>query len=330
MELYLEDSKNTNAIMFAMATLSPKAAESLDTENYRFAAESDQSEEQYILEDAFQRLIKDIETLGIIFKFDYTDYTNDRKTLCQFLKLCQYILPNILYPKMKSNSILRSVIERIVSGDLGDNNTYLQTYLSEIGGLDNDLPIDPSLTDYADSIYSYLDQTENFSDYFKNLVELYNTEKLSIDSDPETHEAYKNKITDLFSDIIDLSNVFIDDPRYSNIQIICDKIFMDFSNPDNFTEYSYILLHDENTIPEDLIGRYNQKWQYYFMSHPWCYDFHALRHQDVDVNSPLWPVMLVFQMALKKSGYIVDSSLTTVKSSYPNKSDLDLLKGYEV
>ncbi len=328
MDLYLEDPKNTNAIMFAMATLSPKAADSLETENYRFTAENDLSTEQYILEDAFHSLIKDLDTIGVLLKFDYTNYVNDRETLCKFLKLCSYILPNILYPKIKTDSILRSIIERIASGDLGDGGTFLQVYLSELGGLDDDLPVLPDLTDYIDSIYQVVDQSDNFSDYMKNLIFLYESETLTINSDQETHTLYKEKISDIFASLVDFQKIFAEDSKYRFVLSMSDRIIQDFLSPVNFSEYSYLLLHNEETIPEDLIEGYKRKWQYYFMSHSWCYDYYNLRHIDLEENDERWSVILMFLLSLKAAGFDFDSEIQSVELVYPNREELNKLKGF--
>ena len=293
-----ESNEDINTALFIMASLSPKVKDSVELELYRQDADSDQSDEQYVLEDAFVNLIRDLEEIGVIFEIDYSTYCQEMGTLFSFLRLVTLLLPNSLYDVIKTNTKMRSLIDHINQGNLGDDQTTIQIYLSEIAGLDGNPPIYPELVDYIDEVYPMISQTSVFSDYFRNIDQLLSEERMMIESDHKRHIAYTSEIQERIGRLSDAVNLYSNDPRYDEICRIQNQIISDLTSPSNFHDYCYLFLESPETLPEDLIESYNRKWYYYRVSNPWCFEYYELRKQDVGPDSPIRPIIFCVAYAL--------------------------------
>ena len=272
-----ESDTTRNGALFLMASLSPKVKESIDKELYRATAYSDDSTEEYVLEDAFSNYMKDLETIGLSFNFDYSMYCDSIGLLFSFLRLTSMLLPNSLYDIIRTQSNIRDLLTHIVNGSLGEDETLINVYLSELGGLGDTPAIIPELTDYIDQIYPLVSQTEIFSDYIKNLLVLASEERPMLESDHLTHTAYTNKLKDILGRLSDAVNSFSHDVGYDYIVRIQDFIIRDFLAPVNFHDYTYLLLENTTTLPDSLIEGYLRKWYHYKVSSPWCAQYHILR-----------------------------------------------------
>ncbi len=281
MILETESNQDINTALFLMASLSPKVKESIDLELYKQTADSDGSTDQYILDDAFLNLIRDIETIGLSLSFDYSDLTEDMSKLFKFLKFASYLLPNSLYDILKTDVKIRECINHILSGSLGEDNTLIQVYLSELGGLDGQDPLVPELTETLDEYYPIISQTEMFTDYIKRIHELVLSERLVVESDHQTHELFRNKARDLIGRFSDAVNVFSDQEIYDQLCTFQNWFIKDLTSPANFIDYNYIFAIDKDTLPEDLIEGHNQKLYHYEVSHLWCMPYYQVRKLEV-------------------------------------------------
>lgn len=273
-----DDETNVNSLLFMMATLSPQVRESLERESYRDSALPDESTESHILEDAFSNLMRDLNTLGLTFDIEPSDYTEDHRKLSMFIEVVKHLLPNTLYDIIKTDSRIRQLIENIVDGSIGEDNTFIQVYLIELAGLEGTLPIKEELVDFIDQLYPLVSQTEIFSQYFKNLVDLHYQERPSESTDHERHLAYREVVKNIVGDFSNTLNKF-EEYEYFSTLLKIQKIFIsDLLSPENFVEYSYIFLENESTLPVELTEGYFKKWEHYKVSHKWCYDYFKLRN----------------------------------------------------
>jgi hypothetical protein len=266
-----------NSTIFLMATMSPRVRDSIDMELYRGTADQDGSTHQYILEDAFVCFMNDLETIGLKFEVDYSDYCSNAGLLFPFLRMCSYILPNTLYELIRTDSKIRNLIADIVKGNLGDDETPIQIYISELGGLDGQSPLVPELSDYLDQVFHYVNQTDTFSNYFKNMIELNLSEKLMIESDEEAHKKYNSFLKNLIGDLSDEVNTHDDKPYFDSLSNIQNKIIKDLISPENFHDYYYLFIENKHTLPEDLHESHDRKWFYYKVSHPWNLEYYFIR-----------------------------------------------------
>ena len=318
---FFESPKTINEAIFIMASISPKVQSSLELESYRLLADSDESTEKFILEDTFSNFIKDLEEIGLKFKGDISIYTEEMESLSSFIRISTLLLPSSLYQILRNNQKIRDLVERIVKGDLGDNTTYIETYLSELGGLDGHTAIESDLTDFIDQMYPLISQTEVFSDYFKNMIKLINEEKLMNESDHDMHTQYTDKMKYLIGRLSDATNQFENDPRYNVIASLQKLVIREFLAPCNFHEYSYLFLNTEETLPKDLIPNFRRKWYHFYISGPWGIEYYHYRQIPISPDSGVWPFLYCFLYAMNDTKELFRMNKSDLFQAYPNKSD---------
>lgn len=274
-----EITQNLNTAIFLIASLSPTASKSLELESYRESANSDDATDQYILEEVLQSLVKDTQEIGLIINADLSQLAEEPSSLYDFISLLTYLLPNSLYPLLKSNEPIRNCVYHLITGSLGDNETLVQTYLSELGGLDGQTALVPELSSIIDHHYPIISQTETFTDYLKNLYDLVTQERITIEADPDHHISYRNKIKDLIGRLSDVVNNMAHHLLYNDLCAIQNIVIKDLIVPDNFTEYNYLFNTDPTLLPEGIRQLHEMKNYHYQVSHPWCLDYHQVRKQ---------------------------------------------------
>ena len=309
------EDQSINGFLFQICNLSPTAKNNIELELYRQNTESDGSTQEFILSDVFGDLIGDLQTIGIVISFDYSDIVLDVNKLSQFLHMVRYLLPNTLYDILKNNEKIQNCIDHILKGSLGYNETLIQTYLSELGGLDGQRALVPEISDIVDQLYSMISQTSVFTDYIKNLLDLTLQEKLMTSSNPDDHKEYRDYIRDLISRLSDAVNLFSNDSLYDQMCLIQNQIIRDLTASDNFINYRYIFLMSPDHLPEEFIESYNLKWYHYRVSHTWCIDYFNIRNL---TPTPLQTnMMYCFSYALYKSQSEYETQIKETRQSYP-------------
>lgn len=292
---------STNALLFLMTNMSPAVRDAIETESYRNKADSDGATPEYILEDAFTHLLKDLETIGLTFAIDMSDYVEDYNKLSMFLELGQLLLPNTLYDILKKDHTVKTLVEHVLSGCLDNDTTTIQVYLSEIAGLDGGLPLKEHLVDFIDQLYPLVTQTEVFSDYLRNLLALNNEERPSPNTDPDRHIAYSEKLKAVIGDLADAVNLFSKESFYPELVSYQNLAIRDFLIPDHFTDYAYLLLEDKAQLPEELRELFDRKWYQYFASHPWNFEYYLVRNTHQAVSEVQQVIVICFAYAICNS-----------------------------
>lgn len=292
----IDTLQTKNSLLFLMASLSPRVADSLNREDYKTSADSDGATEDYILDNSFRRYMLDLQNIGLIFNIETSDYIEDLGKLSRFLDLGCLLLPNSLYNKLKTDSRIKDLIESIVNGSLGDNEPAITIYLTELAGLDGSLPLRPYLSDFIDNLIPLVSQTDIFTDYLKQSLDLYYEERLAGVIDEERHAQYRDRIREFIGDLSDAVNRFESWDIFEDILKVQNMIINDLIVFENFIDYSYLFLESKETLPEDLHERYDNKWYLYKVSHPWCYEYYETRKQEV--KSPYTVAIACFVYAL--------------------------------
>jgi hypothetical protein len=261
-----------------MANMSPLVRDSLEKESYRLTADSDGATEDYILADSFKLFIQEMDSLGLSLSLDTTSVIDDRSQLFPFLHLASYLMPASLYHQLKTQQHLRQVLGDLLTGSLGDANASLiHNYLSELGGLDDQMALVPDLTDQADQLYLHITQSDVYTDYMTNLMVLVDEEKLALESDADSHAQYRDKLKVIIGRLTDAVNNFSRDPAFDELGQIQRFIIQDFINPSNFIAYNYLFTLSPDLLPDELIASWKQKQMGYQASHPWCSLYYTVR-----------------------------------------------------
>lgn len=290
MLLDFDTDLSINQALFLITSLSPQAKESVELELYRASAESDEASEQFVLDDAFVNLIKDLETIGIDLSFDYDNITQDLPRLFKFIHLTSYLLPNSLHPIIKAQPLIRECLEHIAGGSLGSDEMFIQTYLSELGGLDGQPALIPDLTEALDQLYPFFSQTAIFTDYVKNMLTLVNEEKLALESDHDQHQLFREYTREMIGRLSDAVNLFEDHPAYNKMCVIQNWVIKDLLSPTNFIAYNYLFTTSPADLPEDLVESFQRKWYHYRVGHMWCQDYYPVRQ----IEAPEAAVMMMY------------------------------------
>lgn len=300
---------NKNILLFKLASLSPTANNALDLELYRVNAESDEADLDFILTLSVTHLLKDLEEIGILVAADAVDFSDDLVRLSQFLDVAELLLPNGLYPLLKTDSRLRTLIRHIVEGSVGSGDLTITAYLDELAALDGGVPHRPHLVEAIDRLAVSFNQTEVFSDYLKNILDLQQEEKITTAIDDERMIAYHRTIKELIGRLSDAVNLFEDDPDYQDILKIQNACIFDFLAPDNLIAYTYLFLENSDTLPPELIEAYQRKWYHYKVSHRWCYDYYQLR-KETELTHPYRVILscVAYAFSLTKDGYAQSSA----------------------
>lgn len=314
----LESNTDVNTALFIITSLSPKAKEAVELELYRATDASDESTDQAVLDFCFVELVKDLETIGVVLSFDYNGFTEELGKLFGFLRLMTYLLPNSLYDILKVDHNLRECVEHILNGSLGENETLIQTYLSELGGLDGQTPLVPILTDVLDQFYPLISQTEVFTDYMKNLLMLASTERVMSESDAESHKIYRDTIREMIGRLSDVINLFEGDPSYGKLCTMQSWVIKDLASPSNFTQYNYLFTTPLDSLPEDLVESYHQKWYHFKVSHMWCSEYYKPRNIVPEQANVTMMFCFLYAVHSTRAGYEEDAVL--VRAAYPNLS----------
>jgi hypothetical protein len=318
----LDVSPDKNTLLFLMSNISPKVRDSLETENYRSTAEPDGATLEYILEVAFKNLIQDLETIGLSFDIDMSDYVDDSNKLSKFIQLVQLLLPNTLYDIIKTDTAVRDLLSQIVGGSLGHEGTTIQVYLSEIAGLDGGIPVRETLVDFIDQIYPLVSQTSVFSDYIKNLLDLHSDERPSVITDPERHLEYSEFLKNLVGDFGDALHLFEGHKGFDKVLTIQNFIIRDLISPHNFTDYAYMFLEYKINLPEELREGLDRKWYHYAVSHPWFYEYYTLRNILAEFSEEYQIAYVCFRYALSAGlRENFELSIEEAKSKIPGLSD---------
>ncbi len=271
-----------NTALFLLTSLSPSAKTSLGLDLQRFSV-LDDADEDYALGDALLNTIKDLNDLGIEVHFDYGDLLNNREELFKFIHLLHYLFPSSLYTLLRSQDHLKKTISDILSGSLSYDQSVLETYFSELGGLEGQEALVPELTETVDYYTTLLTQTPVFTDYLKQLLTLLADQSLTKESSSKDHDAYNlhlKKLITRFQFIVDQFNN--QEKIHSFLNRYLSLFIGDMIKPDHFHTYHYLWLTQRDSLPEELIALFDQKWYHYRVSYPWCYDYYHLRNISIN------------------------------------------------
>lgn len=274
----VDQPTDINTALFLLTNISPSAKQSLGLDLQRLSS-IDETDEDYALGDALLNTIKDLTDLGVEIHFDYGDLLNNRQELFRFIHLLEFIMPSSLYQLLKHNDVLRKTINDILSGSLTYDKSVLETYLSELGGLDGQEALFPELTEITDYYTTFLNQTPVFTDYLKQLLNLLSEQSLTKDSLITDHDSYngilKKLITKFQYAIDQFKNV---ENLYNFLNKALNLFITDMIKPDNFHHYNYLWTTKQEDLPEDLISLFKSRWYHYYVSHFWCYEYYVVRN----------------------------------------------------
>jgi hypothetical protein len=300
---------NTNNALFLICSMSPAAKAGIETESYRQSVDVDESTDQHILESAFLNLTRDLETIGLVLNIDYADVFENNDTLFSFLTFSSYLLPNTLYQHLKHDSKLKDCVGHILEGNLGDHETLIQTYLSELGGLDGNEPLAPHLAELIDQYYSFISQTDVFTHYMTNLYSLIKSERLVTEFDADAHTAYRNRIRTLIVRFAKAIDAFQHHPVYDQLTELQNQIILDTVAPANFAAYNYIFTLNETLLPDDLVPSFNKQWYHYQVANRWCVHYYNVRNMNPLPHELIAMYCFLYAVHEDQAAYTKDVSL---------------------
>jgi hypothetical protein len=267
------EAASIDAIITLMATLSPKARDNVEGELYRATASSDEATPAHILETVFSDFVDDLKEVGITLSLDLNEILNTPSLLGEFVELSSYILHNNLYAHVKGNPRIRSLINSILEGSAAEHETTIEAYLTGLAGLETDNPILPDLVYFIDANHSKIGQTGIFTDYLHEIKSLADDERLSVDSDDETHMAFSQRIKDIAGRFKNALLVYEDDSLFRIFNIF----LRDLLSPMNFIHYSYLFLNKAEDLPEEIGELFRRRWYQFYVTHQIFPEYYTVR-----------------------------------------------------
>ena len=248
-------TKNVDACLAACVQMSPSARKSVDNQYYLYRTNHDDIDKEDILRELVTNILVDLRVIGVTFNLSAEDLNMTDGTMVGFLDLCSLILPNTLYPTMKRKEDIRSLIEGIVEGSIGDNEPALITYLKELVGFDGTLPYYPELSEVVELLLASASSSEIFMTYLHTLVDDLHTENLLPHVDPTLHDLYikllrqwqwtiKTFSDNLFPDVV--NDDLIQFNHFAKLWI------KDLQDPDLLIWRMYLFLTDPTTLPANI------------------------------------------------------------------------------
>lgn len=182
-----------DALILRLANLSPNVRHVLDGEVYRLRLETDDVESEHVLQECVMALRDDLAAIGLYFTCQLSEVYDNYLTFAEFLDVCEYLFPNTLYPKIRSDYQILPQIKAMLTGSVEDGD-LIHTYLRWLG-VDPDCYV-PSCTDGATWLLSRISSTELFSVYLSNLIQAESTLGHPIFLSPEDLLSYTATIRD--------------------------------------------------------------------------------------------------------------------------------------
>lgn len=159
-----------DALFAALAELSPSARQALSEERFRIHLEADEVDAQTVLEVLQECLTVDLLELGVVLTTPLPELFDTLYDFQRTLPVWRLILPSPLYAELRAQPELAWVLQRLVAGDLDNDEPTLQAYLRILA------EDDPAwAAEYGEAVtlvQPHLTSTPLFDAYLRNLISL--------------------------------------------------------------------------------------------------------------------------------------------------------------
>lgn len=245
-----------NQRCWRMANLSPLARSSLDNESYRFVLETDDVEAETIQQILYLRVLDDLKDIGVELNCDPSVIYSSNFKLDHFLDLCEWLFPNVVYGKLRSDPKLQTALDAILDGSIGDDDT-LHLYLNYLKGDEISAAYCPELIDSITELQSVILSTPLFDRFLNNLLAKIRDEKIAPFTDINQPHLYHHKIQTIVKGIHEAGStieLILDDAESDRFK---RRLYYGYSyalQPDKLNTYGWIL-----STSRDMLNDDNQK-----------------------------------------------------------------------
>ena len=258
----MEDRETINQRCQRIATLSPVAAHKLDTEQWRASFEDSEVDLEPIQQVLVTSLVADLTNIGVELVGSLEDVYASGYDLNLFLTACEWIFPNTLYPALRGDDVLQTIVRAIVVGDI-DGKDHVKSLLLYIGGEEPEEGYKPDLFDACQFTMGLLRSSPEFTTYLKNLLdqaqEELSTDLPSLINDPKAyHDAITSCVVKLHTVQQDLMKDLTVEQKAlfeKRIHFSCRMIL----NPEYLNTFGWLLTTDPKTLDDFAKAVYEKK-----------------------------------------------------------------------
>lgn len=226
----------------------------MENGRYFLTIEKDDADLQAVQEEAFLCLTEDMGEIGIYWACDNADICGSSYDLDQALSVLGYVMPNMLYPKMRTDEKLTAAIQSMLDGDIS-NNSLIEDYLEFLGGTEEQLAYVPELTDAVQFVSPNIRNTAIFSDYLSALMsKLREEKKVSVVQLTSPHD-YQRIVQMLMSKCQD-AQVYLDEQKIISEETVAKLIKRRYitlqylTQADKYEIFSWVLLTNPLSLPD--------------------------------------------------------------------------------
>lgn len=279
--------KDTKSCIAACASMSPSARQAVDQYLYLYRIDEDDVDNDAVLRELITNILVDLRTIGVVFNLSVEDLSLSDSSTVDFINLCYILLPNTLYPALRSSDSLKTLLTGIVDGSLGENEPAINTYLKELIGFDTGLALVPELTTIIELLLPGSDSSEIFMTYLKTLLDDLETERMMPDVDPNHHNQFISMIRGWQWDAVNFAanvELLVNEPALTGYNHIVKRWVSDLLDPDHLVWNMYLFLTDPNTLPEGIRKRYEIRKIGYMASCPLFVQYYTERNTTKDLT----------------------------------------------
>lgn len=250
-----ETPEDTNARLFHLTTLSPRARAAISNEMYFIDTDKDSVDILTIQQEAFLCLTEDMSEIGVYWSTSNEDIYESAYTLDQALSVLDYIMPNTLYVKMRNDAALVECLRSLLQGDITDADPII-SYIDFLGGSDAQGPYVLDLTAACQFVRENIRSTEVFVDYITSLLSKYDSERVSATLMLTSPKAYHQFITETINRCYDACVAvrragLITDEQQDLLNKRINLSHRYFLQSDRIESFSFVTLTNVNDLAPD-------------------------------------------------------------------------------
>lgn len=246
--------QNSERLAQKIATLSQRAQDKLDGQNYLINIESDSATAPNVVELLFMELIQDMSEQGLVFTVPAIDICSNAICFESMLDAMQYLFPNTLYPKLKQDANLTDRIDDILTGGVSDEPTVVEL-LSFIGGTSTGMPYVRAIQSGCAFLVTRITSNELFDIVLRNLVDLVKAERRVVSVTPQEYDdviRYTTQKLRMFATAVEIiSRIKTNKDLLSILDAWIYETITGMTLPENVATTRWRFLTNTNTLSDD-------------------------------------------------------------------------------
>lgn len=311
---------NYNELIQKITTLSPTASDTIDNESYKIKIINGDVTDSQILKEVFLCLNQDMNELGIYFIVNIDEILSNGYDLTNTIEILNYIMPNTLYMKLKSNSILVDILSDLINNPVDDDNVLIN-YITTLGGADGNQAYDDTLNEGSLFLLDKITSTDQFCIYISNLLKLLPTNETNELSQTQIEE-YNEYTIQFVKYLYDAMFMLNNNYKFDSCEDIYTKLNKRLkvtqsilTKPSSMNSLYFIFLSDKTTPLEKDI--FKDKKTEFFSGFKLSPTYFAIRKIEVTILDILGFCCFTYTLSKLQNSDLLESRLSKLCQMYP-------------